>query len=329
MRWTLARAMRSASGRQDDGAVHLGQLRQPLGAELGVEEEAAGADGQHVGTVADHDQERPGWPAGSGRARRAAAGPARRGPGPRSWPARVAPPPPHGTRRPRALIRPRLRRPERHRRARPRRQRRVRPPGVGPAHVQDLHPPRTVRARARARGRGGTRAAPPRPGDAGAGHLADLAGQTDLAEAPPVGGSGPPATADATARAAPGRRPGRRPRTAARPPRRTRRGDRGTPARCSSTASSRPGARRRPRWPSGGGLTIGVGTTRAWISTSRGRWPSMDAKHDGSGCPRAPVPEKQPARVGHPPRPVPVISNRPSSPVGPKRCLTDRSRRRA
>src|SRR4028119_80393 len=78
-RWTLARAMRLASGArmmapsilassesrwgrtagggcQDDGPVHLGQLREPLGAELGVEQEAARADGQHLGPVA-HDDE--------------------------------------------------------------------------------------------------------------------------------------------------------------------------------------------------------------------------------------------------------------------------------
>ena len=43
-------------GRQDDGAVHLGQLRQPLGTELGVEQEAAGADVQDLGAVAHDDQ---------------------------------------------------------------------------------------------------------------------------------------------------------------------------------------------------------------------------------------------------------------------------------
>ena len=41
---------------QDDGAVHLGQLRQALRAELRVEQEPAGADGQHIGAVADDDQ---------------------------------------------------------------------------------------------------------------------------------------------------------------------------------------------------------------------------------------------------------------------------------
>ena len=46
-------------GGQDDGAVHLGQLREPLGAELGVEQEAARADGEHAGTVPHHDQGAP------------------------------------------------------------------------------------------------------------------------------------------------------------------------------------------------------------------------------------------------------------------------------
>ncbi len=59
IRWTLARAMREASASQDDGAVHLGQLREPLGAELGVEQETPGADGEHVGPVAHHHQGPP------------------------------------------------------------------------------------------------------------------------------------------------------------------------------------------------------------------------------------------------------------------------------
>ena len=59
IRWTLARAMREASGGEDDGAVHLGQLGQALGAELGVEQEAARADRQHVGAVPDHHQAAP------------------------------------------------------------------------------------------------------------------------------------------------------------------------------------------------------------------------------------------------------------------------------
>ena len=41
---------------QDDGAVHLRQLRQALGREGGVEEEAARADPQHRGVVAHHDE---------------------------------------------------------------------------------------------------------------------------------------------------------------------------------------------------------------------------------------------------------------------------------
>ena len=45
-----------AVGGQNEGAVHLGQLRQPLGGELGVEQEPAGAHRQHLRPVADDDQ---------------------------------------------------------------------------------------------------------------------------------------------------------------------------------------------------------------------------------------------------------------------------------
>ena len=55
-RCTLARAMRLASAGEDDRPVHLRQLRQPLRAEGGVEQEAAGADVEHLGAVADDDQ---------------------------------------------------------------------------------------------------------------------------------------------------------------------------------------------------------------------------------------------------------------------------------
>ena len=43
-------------GRQDDGTVHLGQFGNPLGAELGVQQEASRTDGKHTGTVPDHHQ---------------------------------------------------------------------------------------------------------------------------------------------------------------------------------------------------------------------------------------------------------------------------------
>ena len=45
-----------AIGGQDEGAVHLGQLRQALGRELGVEQKPAGADGQDLRPVADNDE---------------------------------------------------------------------------------------------------------------------------------------------------------------------------------------------------------------------------------------------------------------------------------
>jgi hypothetical protein len=41
---------------QDDGAVHLGQLRQALRTEGSVEQEATRADVEHVGAVAHHQQ---------------------------------------------------------------------------------------------------------------------------------------------------------------------------------------------------------------------------------------------------------------------------------
>jgi hypothetical protein len=44
-------------GGQDDRAVHLRELREPLRRELRVEEEPAGADRQDLGTVT-HDDER-------------------------------------------------------------------------------------------------------------------------------------------------------------------------------------------------------------------------------------------------------------------------------
>ena len=43
-------------GGQDDGAVHLGQLGQALGRVLRIEQEAARADGEDGGVVADQDQ---------------------------------------------------------------------------------------------------------------------------------------------------------------------------------------------------------------------------------------------------------------------------------
>ncbi len=55
----MARAIREASAGQDDGSVHLGQLGEALGAELGVEQEPARADGEHVGTVPHHHQGAP------------------------------------------------------------------------------------------------------------------------------------------------------------------------------------------------------------------------------------------------------------------------------
>ena len=54
-RCTLARAMRLPRP-EDDRAIHLGQLAEALRAERRVEQESAGADGQHVGPVAEDEQ---------------------------------------------------------------------------------------------------------------------------------------------------------------------------------------------------------------------------------------------------------------------------------
>ncbi len=48
--------MRLRVGREDDRAVHLRQLGQPLRAERGVEQEPARADVEHLGPVADDDE---------------------------------------------------------------------------------------------------------------------------------------------------------------------------------------------------------------------------------------------------------------------------------
>ena len=45
-------------GGENDGAVHLGQLGEPLGAVLGIEQEPAGADREH-GRIVPHDDQRP------------------------------------------------------------------------------------------------------------------------------------------------------------------------------------------------------------------------------------------------------------------------------
>ena len=66
---------------QDDGPVHLRQLGEALRAELGVEQEAARADGQHARAVSHHDQGAPRRPGGCGPARHAAVDPERPWPG--------------------------------------------------------------------------------------------------------------------------------------------------------------------------------------------------------------------------------------------------------
>ena len=61
-----------------------------------------------------------------------------------------------------------------------------------------------------------------------------------------------------------------------------------------------PAGRRRTRSPTGGGSTSEEGTTRAWISTSRGRWPSMDGNTTDPGVPERRSTRNSPPGVGHP-----------------------------
>ena len=69
--------------------------------------------------------------------------------------------------------------------------------------------------------------------------------------------------------------------------------------------------------------------TSACTSTSSGRLPSMAGTTTEPATPGRRSARKGAPASGTPTSPASAISNRPSSPVGPKRCLTARSRRRA
>ena len=335
-RWTLARAMRLASGGQDDGPVHLGQLRQALRAELGVEQEATRADPEHLRAVADHDQgahvglqdaveavpERP--PGGDGAERldhggaaafhlhdptgtAALGSPARPSAGPGAAP-RSRPWSRHaGCRRPR------------------RRGRTVpggaRLPGGRPATGRRLrrtavrHGLHSVRTASPARVLPGlrsghqrlaeARAGPPRPAVGGSGppggpRRPGRPRRSTTRSAP----TGRPVAAEARARHTARSAPGSAMRTPPTAETYTSWRRRVSPARRSSTASSR--ARRPLSNPVADrrGLTIGLGTTRACISTSRGRCPSIDGNTTEPGAADPPVDQEQPARVGHPHEPA-------------------------
>ena len=86
---------------------------------------------------------------------------------------------------------------------------------------------------------------------------------------------------------------------------------------------SRPLALRRPVAP------CGTGTVSAWTSTSSGRCPSIAGTMTDPATPRRRSARNRCDGSGTPTRPPSVISNSPSSLVGPKRCLTARSSRSA
>ena len=74
---------------------------------------------------------------------------------------------------------------------------------------------------------------------------------------------------------------------------------------------------------------MGVFDARACTSTNSARWPSMAGSTALPGAPGRRSPEQQLVGVGHRARPASPISNRPSSPVGPNRCLVARTVRSA
>ena len=118
---------------------------------------------------------------------------------------------------------------------------------------------------------------------------------------------------------------------ARRPPRRRRRCAR-APAR--RAARARPGA--EPGGPSStpwadrrGGADAAEGARRAWISTSRARWPSMAGSTALPGVPGRRSPSRRVWGSVTAARPASPMAKSPSSPVGPKRCLVARTMRSA
>ena len=326
-------------GGQDDGAVHLGQLGQALRAEGGVEQEAARADVEHLGTVAHDDQRAHLAPAGCGRGPHAAACPARR---PRSASSSSA------------LRRGAIGRSYLPIGAMPRavRRRCRRPGGASSSRAAarsgaagQLRPRRAWRPAgpsmpgARSGAQAGTTARrKPEPG--GLGQARGPSGATWRSSPPrPTSPQADEVVGDGHARSAttrargPGRgrrraRPTRTPPTA----RRTRRARaKSSPARCCrARRAAAPAGRRRGPAPTGAGVGMrDVGDERLHLDQQR-PVPSR------SGTTTEPADARAggrrgtaPLGSGTPTSPASVISNRPSSSVEPKRCLTARSRRRA
>ena len=399
----MARAMRLASVASTMAPSILASSREALGAEGGVEQEPAGADVEHVGTVADDDQGAharlqdavealtqglSGRDRGQGVEHGLTAPPGHRtsldedpptAAGRRASPARSVR---------LAYRRRRLGRSDRRRTGSERVVEDVvgdgvgdlrgidRPqPGrgpvvVGPAGPPDPRPGASTpdgRARAAARrlpaldgepgGLDGLGEGAHPDGDDAVGRLGGQAGQQGPRGSrggrprPAAGRSGRPGAARRRGRprrrrpgrrAGPGRpapRPGpgrgRGRRPARRPSPRRRRGRR----RRSRRRRSRPARRARPAaatrrpesrpWAERRGEASRLGVTRAWSSTSSGRWPSMVGTTTEPETPLRRSARNSRLGSGTPIMPPSVISNRPSWSVAPKRCFTARRRRRA
>ena len=322
MRWTLARAMRSASGDTMIAPSSLASSDRRCGLNSASSRNPPVQTDSTSGVVADHDAAAPrlamqdalepvaqrlarrdeGQGVGHGRAR--SRHHLRMVPGAAVAPSRSPPTVAAAPRRQLDGLRQR-------------------------AHVHQLHPRRARRdtTRARRAWRNPTRAASAsRRGAWGTWRISPA--EPDLAERHQIGGSG-----RAVDRRGDGQRQGQvggglDDADARRPPSRRRRCARtDTPARFSSTASSRPGGpRRRPGPSAGAGCPARRPTPRAWTSTSRARWPSHGRAARRCPARRAGGRRAAAGRGRSPPRrPASPISKSPSSPVGPKRCLMART----
>ena len=199
-------------------------------------------------------------------------------------------------------------------------------------HPHDLDARRRRRAPTAARWPAGSRAGPPRPAAGRLAHLAQLAAEPDLAAGHQVAGQRLAGLrrGDGERDAEVGPRLG-----APSPRRRPPREHVAAPERQPSRVPFEHGEeQRQPAGVDALGRAPGQrrscdGTTSACTSTSSGRWPSIAGTTTEPGDARRRSARNRPLAVGHAARPASAISNRPSSSVEPKRCLTARSRRRA
>ena len=309
-------------GGQDDGAVHLRQLRQALRAEGGVEQEAARADVQHVGTVADDDERAHARLEDAVEAGAQRACPARRPPSAdRSSALRLG-----------AIPQCYVGEADSFRGALRRRHE--------PSEVDRLGEgggPQELDAR-RAGGRAG---GDDGPAEAEAGRLGQPAGGlVDLAQLAaearprrtPRGRrrTGRPLRADTSARASARSAPGS---TTFTPPATTAYtsvvGHTGADPLVEHGEHERRGDRCRGPAPSAAASGGSDCVTSACTSTSSGRWPSSTGATTEPAMPGRRSARNSADGSGTPTRPSPVISNRPSSSVEPKRCLAARRSRSA